>query len=135
MHARGGRQGPGDRARVRAPAGRVPRRDLHRHRRRRRSQRAGPAEDLPDGVALDVDLRWRALVRLATLGAIDLDELDGELAADPTGRRPGPATRARASLPTAEAKAYAWACFTGEVDVANYELEAAGVGLWRWGQE
>jgi aminopeptidase N len=38
-------------------------------------------------------------------------------------------------MPTAEAKAWAWSCFTGETDVANYELEAAGVGLWRGGQE
>ncbi len=43
--------------------------------------------------------------------------------------------RARASLPTAEAKAWAWSCFTGEVDLPNYELEAVGLGFWRGGQE
>ena len=41
--------------------------------------------DLPEGIALDVDLRWRVLVRLATLGAVDLDRLDAELAVEPTG--------------------------------------------------
>ncbi len=40
-----------------------------------------------------------------------------------------------ASLPDAEAKAWAWARFTGEVDVPNYELEAAGYGMWCGGQE
>jgi aminopeptidase N len=44
-------------------------------------------------------------------------------------------TRAVASLPTAEAKAFAWERFTGQVDVPNYELEAAGLGLWRGGQD
>jgi aminopeptidase N len=42
---------------------------------------------------------------------------------------------ARASLPDAEAKAWAWACFTGEVDLPNYELEAVGLGFWRFSQQ
>jgi aminopeptidase N len=89
---------------------------------------------LPEGIALDVDLRWRALVRLATLGAVDLARLDDELAAEPTGDARVEHAGARASMPTAEAKAWAWSCFTGETDVANYELKAAGIGLWRGGQ-
>jgi aminopeptidase N len=90
---------------------------------------------LPAGVALDLNLRWRSLVRLATLGAVDLERLDRELAAEPTGDARVAHAKARASMPTAEAKAWAWSCFTGETDVANYELEAAGLGLWRGGQE
>ena len=38
-------------------------------------------------------------------------------------------------MPTAEAKAFAWERFTGAVDVPNYELEAAGLGMWRGGQD
>jgi aminopeptidase N len=91
--------------------------------------------DLPEGVALDVDLRWRVLIRLASLGAVDLARLDDELALEPTGDARVSHANARASLPTAEAKAWAWSCFTGETDVANYELTAAGIGLWRGGQE
>jgi aminopeptidase N len=91
--------------------------------------------DLPEGIALDVDLRWRVLVRLATLGAVDLDRLDVELAAEPSGEARVSHAKARASLPTPEAKAWAWSCFTGETEVANYELTAAGIGLWRGGQE
>ncbi|GAB3262620.1 aminopeptidase N [Nocardioides dilutus] len=91
--------------------------------------------NLPQGIALDVDLRWRILVRLATLGAVDLDRLDTELASEPTGEAQVSHAKARASLPTLEAKAWAWSCFTGETEVANYELTAAGIGLWRGGQE
>lgn len=91
--------------------------------------------DLPEGIALDVDLRWRVLVRLATLGAVDLDRLDAELVVEPTGEARVHHARARASLPTPEAKAWAWSCFTGETEVANYELTAAGIGMWRGDQE
>ncbi|GAA2150627.1 aminopeptidase N [Nocardioides koreensis] len=90
---------------------------------------------LPDGVEVDLDLRWRILVQLAVLGETDRDELGAALEAEPTARSRVEHTRATASLPDAEAKAWAWARFTGEVDVPNYELEAAGAGLWRTGQE
>jgi aminopeptidase N len=92
-------------------------------------------EQLPDGIPLDVDLRWRTLLRLATLGAVDLAELDRQLAADPNAVAKIQHAGAHASLPDAEAKAWAWSCFTGEVDLPNYELEAVGLGLWRGGQE
>lgn len=89
----------------------------------------------PDGIAIDVDLRWRVLVRLATLGATGRDELQAALDAEPTGAARVEHTKAVASLPDAEAKAWAWDRFTGKVDVPNYELEAAGIGMWRGGQE
>ena len=91
--------------------------------------------DLPPGIELDLDLRWRVLMRLAVLGETSPDELDSQLAAEPTAVAQVNHTCAMASLPTAEAKAYAWSRFTGEVDVPNYELEAAGIGMWRFGQE
>jgi aminopeptidase N len=90
---------------------------------------------LPDGLEVDLDLRWRILVRLATLGETDRPELDAALAAEPTARSQVEHARATASLPDAEAKAWAWQRFTGEVDVPNYELEATGLGMWRVGQE
>jgi aminopeptidase N len=90
---------------------------------------------LPDGIELDLDLRWRILVQLAGLGAVDRTELQAALDAEPTNRSRVEHSRAMASLPDAEAKAWAWARFTGEVDVPNYELEAAGLGMWRPGQE
>ena len=90
---------------------------------------------LPDGVEVDLDLRWRILVRLAVLGETDRAELRAALDAEPTARSRVEHTRALASLPDAEAKAWAWELFTGRVDVPNYELEAAGVGMWRGEQE
>jgi aminopeptidase N len=90
---------------------------------------------LPDGVPLDIDLRWRVLARLASLGAVDLAELDRQLDAEPGAVARVRHAGARASLPTAEAKAWAWSCFTGEVNLPNYELEAVGLGFWRFGQE
>ncbi len=92
-------------------------------------------DDLPAGLDLDADVRWRLLTRLASLGATDQDALDRALADTPTMFSRVQHSRASASLPTAEAKARAWATFTGEVDVPNYELEAAGAGLWRGGQD
>ena len=89
----------------------------------------------PPGIEIDQDLRWRVLVRLAVLGACDATELDAALAADPTAQARVEHSRARASLPDPEAKAWAWARFTGEVSVPNYDLEAAGTGLWQPGQE
>lgn len=90
---------------------------------------------LPAGVEVDLDLRWRVLVRLAAIGAISRDELAGELEREPTARSRVEHTRALAALPDAEAKAFAWARFTGQVSVPNYELEAAGESMWRHGQE
>jgi len=92
-------------------------------------------EDLPEGLPLDLDLRWRVLVRLATLGEVDLAELDHHLAADPTAVAKIQHAGAHASLPDADAKAWAWSCFTGETNLPNYELEAVGLGFWRGGQE
>jgi len=89
----------------------------------------------PDGIDLDLDLRWRILVRLAAIGATDADELRAALDAEPTGESRVAHMRAAVSLPTAEAKALAWDVFTGRLDVPNYELEAAGLGMWRGGQE
>ncbi|WP_182523327.1 aminopeptidase N [Nocardioides dongkuii] len=85
----------------------------------------------PAGIDADPDLCWRVRCRLAVLGATDRAELDAALAAEPTGLARVEHTRAVASLPTVEAKEFAWARFTGAADVANYEVEAAGLGLWR----
>jgi aminopeptidase N len=89
----------------------------------------------PAGIAVDRDLRWRVLVRLATLGAVDRSELQAAFADDPTAEARVELTRALCSLPDAEAKEYAWSVFTGATDLPNYDVVAAGHGLWRAGQE
>ncbi|WP_122817505.1 aminopeptidase N [Nocardioides pantholopis] len=95
----------------------------------------GWLERLPEGVARDSDLRWRVLNRLAVLGATDAGELDQALAAEPTGQTRVEHTRARSGLPTPEAKAFAWDRLTGAVAASNYEVEAAGLGMWQPGHE
>ncbi len=90
--------------------------------------------DLPEGVPVDLDLRWRALVQLATLGAVDRAELDRRLEEEPTAVARVRHAAARSSLPDPEAKAWGWSCFTGETSLPNYELEAVGRGFWRGGQ-
>jgi len=91
--------------------------------------------ELPDGVEPDSELRWRVLIRLAVLGATDREELRDDLARDPSAQARVDLAHALASLPDAEAKQWAWDRFTGRVDVPNYELYAAGAGLWQPGQE
>ena len=95
----------------------------------------GWLEAMPEGIELDQDLRWRLLVRLATLGGTAREELDAALADEPTGQSRVEHTRAVASLPTIDGKAFAWERFLGTVDVPNYELQAAGHGMWRGGQD
>ncbi len=92
-------------------------------------------DQLPDGLVVDLELRWRILLRLAVLGAVDRAELAAALAAEPTAVSQVEHARSLASLPDAEAKASAWQRLTGEVAVPNHELEAAGSGFWRLGQE
>jgi len=91
--------------------------------------------ELPDGVEIDLDLRWLILGRLAELGATDRDELRSHLDQERTAESHVSHVRAVCSLPDAEAKAWAWQHFTGELDAPNYDLEAAALGLWRPGQE
>ncbi|GAA1973821.1 aminopeptidase N [Nocardioides panacihumi] len=89
----------------------------------------------PAGIELDRDLRWRVLVRLASLGAVERAELQAAFDDDPAAEARVELTRALCSLPDREAKEYAWSVFTGETDLPNYEVTAAGAGLWRGGQE
>ncbi|AIY17555.1 aminopeptidase N [Pimelobacter simplex] len=94
-------------------------------------ERWAAGEALPPGIAADSDLRWKALRRLAEIGATDQGALDEALAAEPTGAAKVHHARAVASLPATEAKEFAWARATGEIPVPNYEVKAAGAGLWR----
>jgi aminopeptidase N len=91
--------------------------------------------EVPDGVDVDLSLRWRLLVQQAALGATDRSSLDAALAQEPTATSRVDHARAVASLPDETAKAWAWGRFTGVEDVPNYELQATGQGMWVPGQE
>ncbi|GAA4098361.1 aminopeptidase N [Nocardioides kongjuensis] len=97
-------------------------------------ERWAAGEDLPEGIVADNDLRWKARRRLAELGATDRAALDAALEAERSGTTTVHHARAVSSLPTLEAKQFAWARAIGEVSVPNYEVKAAGNGLWQAGQ-
>ncbi|GAB3812552.1 aminopeptidase N [Tessaracoccus terricola] len=92
-------------------------------------------DDLPSGLELDEDLRWRINVRLAELGETDEAALLAEFESEPTATARVEYARARASLPDPKHKAWAWQRFTGEEAASNYELKAIGQGFWQRGQE
>ncbi|MDQ1485044.1 MAG: aminopeptidase, partial [Actinomycetota bacterium] len=76
------------------------------------------------GLALDTDLRWSLLGRLAAHGRIGNAEIDAELARDDTAAGRRNAAAVRAALPTAEAKEQAWELVFERTDTHNAELSA-----------
>ncbi|MEU4606291.1 aminopeptidase N [Kribbella sp. NPDC023972] len=91
-------------------------------------------DGVPDGLAMDADLRWTVLLQLARLGAVGDAEIDAELERDTSSEGVVHATRCRAALPTPEAKERAWTLIMTDADVPNYELYAACEGFWHPGQ-
>ncbi|MGH3764715.1 MAG: aminopeptidase N [Pseudonocardiaceae bacterium] len=65
-------------------------------------------DGVPDALVVDTDLRWRLLQALVAHGAMGEDEIDAEQQRDATATGRRQAERARALLPTPEAKERAW---------------------------
>jgi aminopeptidase N len=87
-------------------------------------------EELPPGLRLDTDLRWRLVQQLAALGAIDEERLDSEYDRDRTSAAWLSRWSARAALAAPEAKDKAWAAAVDGA-LSNHELEAVGRGFWQ----
>ena len=87
--------------------------------------------DVPDGLALDADLRWRILLRLVILGAAGREEIDAEALADATSEGAKNAARCRAALPDLQAKEAAWELLMVDRSPSNYMLEATAQGFWQ----
>ena len=81
------------------------------------------------GLALDADLRWTLLQRLAASGRADLDAIEAELARDDTAAGRRQAALARASRPSPEAKALAWAEAVDRTDLPNAMLMSTVMGF------
>ncbi|WP_019855101.1 aminopeptidase N [Actinopolyspora mortivallis] len=77
-----------------------------------------------DGLVVDADLRWQLLQALVAHGAAGEDEIDEEFAADPTATGRRRAERARALIPTAEAKERAWQRAVHDDELPNAINEA-----------
>jgi aminopeptidase N len=89
------------------------------------------AGTVPGGPALDPELRWRLLHRLAILGATSETEIAAEAERDPSATGEEGAARCRAALPDAAAKAAAWEAMYDPADrLSNYLFTATAQGFW-----
>ena len=87
--------------------------------------------DLPEGVVIDAELRWSIVGRLAALGAVGPDAIDGEVQRDRSSQGIVHATRCLAALPDPAAKEAAWTALITDRDRPNYELYALADGFWQ----
>jgi aminopeptidase N len=88
------------------------------------------SETLP-GLAVDTEMRWSLLTALAATGEADDAEIRAELERDHTATGHERAARARATRPTAAAKAEAWAAAVESDALPNSVVEATGIGFAR----
>ncbi|CAM3976578.1 aminopeptidase N [Janibacter anophelis] len=86
--------------------------------------------DLPAGLEGDADFRWILLGQLSRRGLIGEAEIATALEQDQTMTGQLGSLTARAAIPTAEAKAAAWADLTTNRERSNYELVAIAAGFW-----
>ncbi|MFF7738704.1 aminopeptidase N [Streptomyces sp. NPDC007984] len=77
-----------------------------------------------EGLAVDTELRWTFVQRLAAVGRFDEAEIAGEYERDRTAAGERHAATARAARPTAEAKAEAWASVVDSDKLPNAVQEA-----------
>ncbi|MEK6442200.1 aminopeptidase N [Pseudonocardia sp. T1-2H] len=80
--------------------------------------------DVPEGLTVDTDLRWRLLQALVAHGKAGEAEIDAELQRDPTAAGNRQAERARSLVPTPEAKARAWDRAVHDDELPNAVNEA-----------
>ncbi|CAM3428265.1 aminopeptidase N [Stackebrandtia soli] len=84
---------------------------------------------IPDGLAVDTDLRWGLLVALVGRGAATDADIDAELERDNTADGERLSLIARAVVPTAEAKADAWRRITEEDGLPNFARRSLMTGF------
>ena len=86
--------------------------------------------DLPAGLEDDSDFRWLVVRNLAARGVGGTDLVDAAQSRDDTLQGRLSALTARASMPAAEGKAWAWEQLTQNRERSNYELNALAQGFW-----
>jgi aminopeptidase N len=82
-----------------------------------------------EGLAVDTELRWAFVERLAAVGRFDEAEIAGEYERDKTAAGERHAATARAARPTPEAKAEAWASVIDSDKLPNAVQEAVISGF------
>ncbi|MBF9127584.1 aminopeptidase N [Plantactinospora sp. S1510] len=80
--------------------------------------------EVPDGLAIDTELRWTVLRALVANGAAGRAEIDAELSSDRTSSGEREAALAYALIPTAENKAAVWRALTGDEILPNWRHRA-----------
>jgi aminopeptidase N len=90
---------------------------------------------VPEGVEIDPELRWSAVLNLARLGRLDEAAIDAEADQDRTVTGAEQAAAAKAARPTADAKAEAWRLATEADDVPNGTQRAITLAFWQRGQD
>jgi aminopeptidase N len=82
-----------------------------------------------EGLAVDTDLRWALLTRLAVTGRTGEEAIDAELVRDATSAGEQHAAGARAARPSAEVKSEAWASVVQNDKLPNAVQEAVIAGF------
>lgn len=82
-----------------------------------------------DGLEIDTDLAWELLEGLVLLGAAGEDEIAEALAKDNTATGQQAAARARATIPTAEAKLAAFSSLLDDDTVSNLIVRHTAMGV------
>jgi len=82
-----------------------------------------------DGLTIDTDLRWELLEGLVLVGDAGHDEIDAALEVDNTATGAQAAARARATIPTTEAKLAAFASIVDSADQPNAIVRATAQGF------
>jgi len=82
-----------------------------------------------EGLTVDTDLRWQLLEGLVLVGGAGEAEIDAALAADNTANGAQAAARARATIPTTEAKLAAFESIVDSAEQPNAIVRATAVGF------
>lgn len=85
-------------------------------------------DQIPEGLAVDADLRWSLVLRLVRLGAFGKAEIDAELARDQSTE--GVSQAARCYAATADGKEAAWTRIMTDPAIGVNELFATCEGFW-----
>jgi aminopeptidase N len=92
---------------------------------------AGAGSVVPAGLAIDTELRWALIGRLAVLGAAREPKIAAELAADRSSTGAERAAQCRAALPDPAVKQRAWQVITQDTTMSNRLVEANAAGFWQ----
>ncbi|WFE29812.1 aminopeptidase N [Solwaraspora sp. WMMD791] len=87
--------------------------------------------DVPAGIAVDAELRWLLLYRLAVLGGIEMADIDAELGRDRSAAGEQWAAKCRAALPDVAGKERVWQAIVADVSLSNRIVEAYAEGFWQ----